>query len=171
MADKRMKTWVAIVLGAIVVVGVLVVAIVGGSAYFVARHVHAQFVSTDTADAQFASARDRFAGQIALIELRKDDDPIVHRSAEDAHAAPIQLVRVMVYSPDSRKLVNVSLPMWVLRMAPGKRFSYMSDNMDANLDFGSRRVHLTLEDIERHGPGLILDESDRHGARVLVWAE
>jgi hypothetical protein len=166
MADKRMKTWVAIVIGAIVVVGVLVVAIVGGSAYFVARHVRAQLVSTDTADAQFASARDRFAGQIALIELRKDDDPIVHRSAEDAHAAPIQLVRVMVYSPDSRKLVNVSLPMWVLRMAPGKRFSYMS-----NMDFGSRRVHLTLEDLERHGPGLILDESDRHGARVLVWAE
>ena len=145
MADKRMKTWVAIVIGAIVVVGVLVVAIVGGSAYFVARHVRAQLVSTDTADAQFATARDRFAGQMALIELRKDDEPIVHRPAEDAHTAPIQTVRVMVYSPDSRKLVNVSLPMWVLRMAPGRGFD-MSDNMDRNnLDFAGSSTNCCLQ--------------------------
>ncbi len=169
MAVKT-KTWVVFLVGAIVVLGVLVVALVGGSAYFVARHVRAQLVSTGAADAQFATARDRFAGQMALIELRKDDDPIVHRSAEDAHAEPIQIVRVMVYSPDSGKLVNISLPMWLLRMAPGNRFS-MSDNMDDKLDFGSHRVHLTLEDVERHGPGLILDETDRRGTRVLVWAE
>jgi hypothetical protein len=167
MAGKKTKTWVVILVGAIVLVGVLVVALVGGAAYFVARHVQAQFVTTATADAQFASARDRFAGQVALIELRKDDDPIVHRPAEDAHAAPIQMVRVMVYSPDSRKLVNVTVPMWVLRMAPGNGFNSMNDDFD----FESRRFHLTLEDIERHGPGLILDEADRHGARVLVWSE
>jgi hypothetical protein len=171
MADKKTKTWVSIVLGAIVVVAGLVLALVGGSAYFVTRHVRAQFVSTDTADAQFASARDRFAGQMALIELRKDADPIVHRPAEDGHAAPIQMVRVMAYSPDSRKLVNVSLPMWLLRMAPGSGFSHLSGNMDDKVDFGSRGFHLTLEDVERRGPGLILDETDRRGTRVLVWAE
>jgi hypothetical protein len=167
MAAKATKTWVSILIGAIVLAGVLVLALVGGSAYFVARHVRTQLVSTDTAEAQFASARDRFSGQRALIELRKDRDPIVHRPAEDAQAAPIETVRATVYSPDSRKLVNVSLPVWLLRMAPGKRFSFMSNN----LDFDSRRVHLTLEDIERHGPGLILDEHDGRGARVLVWAE
>jgi hypothetical protein len=171
MADKKTKTWVSIVIGASLVGAGLILALVGGSAYFVARHVRSEFVSTDTAEAQFASARDRFAGRMALIELRKDDDPIVHRAAEDAHAAPIEMVRVMVYSPDSRKLVNVNLPMWLLRMAPGSRFSHLSGNMDDNVDFGSRGVHLTLEDIERRGPGLILDETDRRGARVLVWAE
>jgi hypothetical protein len=171
MADKKTKTWVSIVIGAIVVGAGLILALVGGSAYFVARHVGSQFVSTDAADAQFASARDRFAGQTALIELRKDADPIVHRQAEDAHAAPIQIVRVMAYSPDSRKLVNVSLPMWLLRMAPGSGFSRLSGNLDDKVDFGSREVHLTLEDIERRGPGLILDETDRRGVKVLVWAE
>jgi hypothetical protein len=144
-----------------------VIALVGGSAYFVARHVRAQFVSTGTADAQFASTRDRFAGQMALIELGKDDDPIVHRPAEQAHAAPIEVVRVMVYSPDSGKLVNVALPVWLLRLAPGKQFSFR----DHDMDFDSRRLQLTIDDIERHGPGLILDQNNRHGARVLIWAE
>jgi hypothetical protein len=55
-------------------------------------------------------------------------------------------------------------------MAPGNRFSYMSDK-DDKVDLGSRRVHLTLEDVERHGPGLILDQADRHGNLVLVWSE
>jgi uncharacterized membrane protein len=167
MADQRAKTWVAILIGAIVIVFVLVLALVGGSAYFVARHVHGQVVTADTAEAQFTSARDRFRGQVALVELRKDDDPIVHRPAEDARAARVENVRAMVYSADSRKLLNVSLPMWLLRMAPGKQFSFMSD--DTNFD--SRRIHLTLEDIDRHGPGLILDEHDDRGSRVLVWAE
>jgi len=34
-----------------------------------------------------------------------------------------------------------------------------------------RRVRLTLDDLERRGPGLILDQKDRHGSQVLVWTE
>ena len=52
---------------------------VGGTAYFIYRHVHTQFTPTENADRQFAEARARFAGQQPLIEIRKDDEPIVHR--------------------------------------------------------------------------------------------
>lgn len=163
----RKRTWVSILIAAIIIVGVMVIALVGTSAYFIARHVHAQFTSTADADAQFDGARRRFAGQTPLIEMGTGDDPIVHRPPEGAQGAPIDVVRAMVYSPVSGKLVNLSLPLWVLRMTPADRFSFI----DSNIDFDSRRVKLTLDDIERHGPGLILDEHDRHGARVLVWAE
>jgi hypothetical protein len=166
MANTK-KTWIAVVIAVVVLVVVLGIALVGGSAYFIARHVRAEFVSTDSAEAQFASARQRFAGQTPLIEMRRSGDPLIHRPAEDAHAAPIEVIHALVYSPDSRKLVNVNLPLWLLRMTPGKRFSFLNDNVD----FDSGRVHLSLDDVERHGPGLILDQADRHGSRVLVWAE
>jgi hypothetical protein len=32
-------------------------------------------------------------------------------------------------------------------------------------------VNLTLDDIERRGPGLILDQADRRGSHVLIWTE
>jgi hypothetical protein len=166
MANTK-KTWISILIAVIVIVVALGIALVGGSAYFISRHVRAQFVSTAGAEAQFASARQRFVGQTPLIEMRKGAEPLIHRPAEDAHAAPIEVIHAIVYSPDSRKLVSVNLPLWLLRMAPGKRFSFLDDNVD----FDSGRVRLTLDDVERHGPGLILDQADRYGARVLVWAE
>lgn len=166
MANTK-KTWISVLIAVLVILLALGIALVGGSAYFISRHVRAQFVSTDSAEAQFASARERFVGQTPLIEMRKGGDPLIHRPAEDARVAPIEIIHAMVYTPDSRKLINVNLPLWLLRMAPGKHFSFLDDNVD----FDSGRIRLTLDDVERHGPGLILDQADRRGARVLVWAE
>jgi hypothetical protein len=167
-SNSTKKTWIAIAIAAVVILIVLGLAVVGGSAYVIARHVHAQVVPSARADEQIAQARARFAGQTPLIEMAEDRDPIVHRAEDGAHGAPIQTLRAMVYNETSHKLVTVNLPMWLLRMMPaGNRFSFI----DADGDVGSSRLHITVEDIDRHGPGLILDGHDRAGARVLVWAE
>jgi hypothetical protein len=75
---------------------------------------------------------------------------------------------VIAYDNRAGKLVNVSIPFWLLRMMPSKNFSFLNDN---GIDFDSERVHLKLEDLERRGPGLILDQADRRGSQVLVWSE
>jgi len=63
----------------------------------------------------------------------------------------------------------VTIPFWLLRLAPsGKKMSFLNDN---GIDFDSDRVHLTLEDLERRGPGLVLDQANRRGSQVLVWTE
>lgn len=169
MADKSStkKTWVAILIAAVAIVGVLAIAVIGGSAYFIARHVRAQFISTDGADAQFESARQHLAGQAPLIEMQAGNEPILHRPAGGAHPAPIEILHALVYSAESRKLVDVSLPMWLLWMSPGNHLSFLHDNAG----FDSDRARLTLEDVERHGPGLILDGTGSHGTRILIWAE
>ena len=74
----------------------------------------------------------------------------------------------MAYDKHARKLVRVSIPFWLLRMAPSRHVSFLNDS---GIDFDSDRVHLTLEDLERRGPGLILDQADRRGSQVLVWTE
>ena len=80
----------------------------------------------------------------------------------------ITALHAVVYNTDTRKLVTIDVPMWVLRMLPThKRFSFVNDDVD----FDSSRAHLTLEDVDRHGPGLILDGHSRDGDRVLIWAE
>jgi hypothetical protein len=169
MSTKR--TWISIVVAAVIVVGILAVSAVGGTAYFIYRHVHTQETPPENADRQFADARARFAGQRPLIEMRKgSDEPVLHREliAEAMPVAKLDTLRVLAYDTRANKLVNVSIPMWLLRMAPSNKFSFMKDN---GIDFDSDRLHLTLEDVERRGPGLLLDQADRRGSQVLVWTE
>lgn len=40
---------------------------------------------------------------------------------------------------------------------------------DTGLDL--ERLHVTGDDLARHGPGLILDQQRPNGDRLLVWTE
>jgi len=171
MNDGRKKTWISVLIAAVIIVGMLAAAAVGGTAYFVAKHVRTQAAETADAAKEFATARARFSGEPPLIEMRRGDEPLLHRELlkKEMPTKPLEALRVLAYDPDAEKLVHVSIPFWLLRLAPsGKRMSFLSDN---GVDFDSDRVHLTLDDIERRGPGLILDQKDRRGSLVLVWTE
>ena len=167
--SQNKRTWVSVVIAAVIIVDILAVSAVGGTAYFIYRHVHTEFTPNDSAGQQFAAARARFAGQQPLIEIRKDDQPVLHRELipKTMPAAKLDTLRVLAYDTHAGKMVNVSIPMWLLRMAPNK-FSFLNDN---GIDFDSDRVHMTLDDLERRGPGLLLDQADRRGSQVLVWTE
>ena len=169
MSQSSRRTWVSVMIASVIIVGVLAVAAIGGTAFFIYRHVNTAFTPSGNAQRQFVDARARFGGQQPLIEMRRGDEPVLHRAVITASQPErIETLRVLAYDERAGKLVNVSIPMWLLRMFPSKRMSFLSDN---GIDFDSDRVHVTLEDIERRGPGLILDQADRRGSQVLVWTE
>jgi hypothetical protein len=170
MSKNNRKTWISVLIASVIIVGILAAAAIGGTAFFIYRHVNTEFTQTENADQQFKEARARFAGQQPLIEIRKDEEPVLHREALRAEASPSKLdtLRVLAYDTHAGKLVHVSIPFWLLRLAPSRHMTFLSD---AGIDFDSDRVHLTLDDLERRGPGLILDQADRRGSQVLVWAE
>jgi hypothetical protein len=170
MEKSTRRTWLSILIASVIIVGILAVAAVGGTAYFFYRHINAQNASRESAEEQFAAARARFNGQKPLIEIRRGDDPIVHHELlAEAHSdVKIEALRVLAYDPDENKLVRVSIPFWLIRLMPGKHFSFLNDN---GIDFDNDRIRLTARDLERLGPSLILDEQDRQGAYVIVWTE
>ncbi len=170
MPQNNRRTWISVLIASVIIVGILAAAAIGGTAYFIYRHVNTQFTPSDNAERQFAAARERFTGQQPLIEMRQGDEPLLHRETIPASmpTAKLETLRVLAYDTRANKLVRVSIPFWLLRMAPTRHVSFMKD---AGIDFDSDRVHLTLDDLERHGPGLILDQADRRGSQVLVWAE
>jgi len=170
MSKNNRKTWISVLIASVIIVGILAAAAIGGTAFFIYRHVNTEFTQTENADQQFKEARARFAGQQPLIEIRKDEEPVLHREALHAEASPSKLdtLRVLAYDTHAGKLVHVSIPFWLLRLAPSRHMTFLSDS---GIDFDSDRVHLTLDDLERRGPGLILDQADRRGSQVLVWAE
>ncbi|MBZ5556599.1 MAG: hypothetical protein LAO77_04920 [Acidobacteriia bacterium] len=169
MSESKRQTWVSIVIALVIVVAMLAITAVGGTAYFISRHVRTQFTPEPNAAEQFAQTRARFAGQQPLIEIRRGDEPVLHRElAATSSTVKLSSLRVLAYDTRAQKLVNISIPFWLLRLAPSNKFSVLGDN---GIDFDSDRVRLTLDDIERRGPGLILDQADRRGSQVIVWAE
>src|SRR5258705_4476896 len=169
MSQSSRRTWVSVLIASVIIIGVVAVAAIGGTAYFIYRHVNAEFTPSANAERQFVDARARFAGQQPLIEMRRGDEPVLHREVITASQPErIETLRVLAYDERGGKLVNVTIPMWLLRMFPSKRMSFLSDN---GIDFDSDRVHVTLEDLERRGPGLVLDQADPRGSQVLVWTE
>lgn len=166
------KTWISILIASVIIVVLLAIAVVGGTAFFIYRHVHAEFTNENTAAQEFAGARARFAAERPLIEIQGNKDPIVHRDLIPANASAhrIESLRVLAYDDRAGKLVRVSIPFWLLRMMPSRHLSFLNDE-GIDVDIDADRVRLTIDDIERRGPGLILDEKDRRGSQVLVWAE
>src|SRR3954468_2505003 len=100
MSQSNRKTWLSVAIAAVIIVGVLAVSAVGGTAYFIYRHVHTQFVPNDNAARQFETARARFSGQAPLLELRKgEDEPVLHREVipKAMPTAKLDALRVLAY--------------------------------------------------------------------------
>jgi hypothetical protein len=167
MSDKK-RTWVSIVVAFLIICVILGIAIVGSAAFWFRRHIDTQFTSEQAAVSEFESQRARFAGQQPLVEVRRHDSPAVHMRTAGT-SVELQTLRVLAFDPRAGKLVRVNLPFWLLRMAPSGHWRLGS----AGVRFEDEDdPHLTVADIERAGPGLLIDMvNPRDGVRVLVWTE
>jgi hypothetical protein len=163
---KNRKTWVSILTAALIVAAIGVLVAIGSVTLFVHNHVRSEVVEVTSADGEFEQLRTRFAGQIPLLELRRNGAPVIHRNA----AAPrrdVRALHALAFDARSHTISRVDLPGWLLRMmSAGGRFRL------ANLEVfdDEEQNRLTLEDLERHGPGLVLDAEVR-SKRALVWTE
>ncbi len=167
MAGK-VKTWVWVVL-AIVVIGVLgVIAMAGVGLYFFSKHIDTKTASPAVAASDFEQVTVRFTGQKPLIEL--DERGHYLRSHTDRQPAPNAKspdeLHVMAFDPDDGRIVRVNIPFWLLRMKMrGTTIDFNGNRMDLE------DLRLTVEDLERFGPTLIVDHRSTSGERVLVWSQ
>jgi len=78
----------------------------------------------------------------------------------------VEAIHVMAYDPDDSRVVNVSIPFWLMRLQRGGSVINFNGN-DMNLE----DLKITIEDLERFGPTLIVDHKSPDGERVLVWSQ
>lgn len=165
MAGK-VKTWVWVVIG-IVVCGILgVIAMAAAGLYFVKSHVDIKSTTTAAATEDFQTIRRRFSTQKPLIELDEHGTFLRANTDRAAGTQPPKTLNIMAFDPREEKVVRLELPFWILRLkSGGARFDIGRSNVDLE------RMRLTVEDLERYGPILILDQKDTDGSRVLVWSQ
>lgn len=164
------KTWVWIVVGLVALALLAIVALVGAGVYYVARHVDSTTTSAASAADALDAERARFAGG-PLLTIDEHGQTIESRldaARPPAAVAPTAMV-VLAWDADEQRLVRIRLPFWLLRLASHGR---------ASIEFGRRgprvpleRLHLSVADLERLGPVLLVDYQSPTGDRVLVWTE
>ncbi len=166
MAVKA-KTWVWIIVGiiAVCILGVITVAAAG--LWFVRSHVNIQPSTVSAATADFQSVREKFAAQKPLIEL-DDRGNFVHANVDRPNGTqrPDSL-NIMAFDARDEHVVRMDIPFWLLRLK--MRGTRIDVGGNGNIDL--QKLRLTVEDLERFGPTLILDHRDANGSRVLVWSQ
>jgi hypothetical protein len=164
----RVKTWVWVILAALVACVVAVIAIAGAGFYFFTRHIQTHTVTAAAASRDFDAVKARFAGQKPLVELDRRGNFL----RSNPERQPLQNGRVpehlfvMAFDPDDGREVRIEIPYWLLRLKTG----------GGHIDFNGNRMNLedlrlSVSDLERFGPTLIVDHSSAEGNRVLVWSQ
>jgi hypothetical protein len=162
---KKKYTWLWIVLG---IFGFLIVAGIGTgvfAVYWLGSHM--EFVEAPAPEAAktFDEVRARFPGQQPLLQF-KDGEPVSISAIEGSSTARLTTLHILAFDDDEGRLVRVDVPFWLLRLKSGPiAFSSYASGLD------DRRFRVRVEDIERRGPGIVLDVAEPNEGRVLIWAE
>lgn len=163
----KKRTWIWIVVG---IFFVLVVLAIGGIIFTVAmvrQNMTVAGMSATSADTEFEAVRAKFAGQQPLIQMI-DGRPqyVADRATTSPSSTPLKTLHVLAWDEEEGQLVSLSLPFWLLRLKSGPiQLGAYAQGWD------DRGVSFRVEDLERHGPGLLMDVNEENEGRVLIWVE
>jgi hypothetical protein len=166
MAGK-VKTWIWILVSLVVICIVGVVAVAGMGYYFFTKHFDTRTATPARASVEFEHVKAQFTGQKPLIELDERGHFLKanpDRPGRGDVRRPEQLY-VLAFDPDDERIVKVTVPFWLLRLKARQTIDFNGGRLELE------DLKLTVEDLERFGPTLIVDHKSSGGERVLVWSQ
>jgi hypothetical protein len=164
---RKKRRWIPIVLGVLLLFAVVGIGMVAFTVSWFRQNMAISEANEDAATRQFDEVRSRFAGQQPLIQL-VDGRPqyVADRATRSGAPSTLSTLHVIAFDHDEGKVVTFSLPFWLLRMKSGPiRISAYQQGWD------DRGVSFSVEEIEKRGPGIIVDVAEGREGRVLIWAE
>ncbi len=168
MAKK--KNWLLIVLGIVIFVVIVGAAAVVGFGFWMYKQMGVR-VADNANPQQFAEEVERFKGQTPYIDMKVVDgreEATVHRELEKPTRTRLNSLHLVVYNERDHKLIRMSLPFWLLRLGGNSPVNFHQDR--SGFDPGVR-LSVTVEDLEKRGPGLVVQTVGRHGDSVIIWQD
>ena len=161
----KTRRWLPILAG----VGVFLVFVAIGAGVvgytWMREHVAIEEVTSTSAEAAFDEVHARFASKAPLLEMK--DRVVAQRNAPaaDAPRASLSTLHILAWDPGEEKLARIDLPFWLLRLKETPiRFGTYATGLD------DLKISLTASDLERYGPGIVLDLIHER-ERALLWVE
>lgn len=161
----KARRWAPIVFGVTVfVVFVAISAVVVGVVWF-RDHLSIEAASETDAETAFAAVRQQYGERAPLLEMH-GGDPRSNPPPTDGPRTSLSTLHVLAWDARDDRMVRVEVPFWLLRLKEGPiRFgAYASGLDDLNLT-------LTTAEMERYGPGIVVDVSRNGRDRALLWVD
>jgi hypothetical protein len=159
---KETARTLTIALGLLILLAILGL---GSAAWLFSRTVDVATADEASATDQFDRIRARFAGTAPVLQVR-DGEPVLARVPPDRGSRKLETLRLMHWDPDDDSFARIEVPFWLLRLKSGP-IEIVSDA--SSLSDG--RLGITVEDLERFGPTLVVDHEGERGDRLLIWTE
>jgi hypothetical protein len=159
-----MRTWAKATLGGLAVVALAFAVLAGTGAYFVFRGMERRVSGEAEAVKEIDVVKTRFGQRSPLVEIV---DPVradirINRPA-DASTVKVDTVHIMNWKREDGELMRTAVPLWLLR--------FSSVNVLSQLGLAPEKFRLTVSDIERYGPGIIVDYGSPGASRLLMWVD
>ncbi len=162
----KIPRWAQVLIGIAIVAVFLGIGAIIAITSWVSQNVNVSTSSVRNAESEFEQVRQLFKGQPPILELKDGVARYVEARTVLPAAQQLQTLHVLAWDADDEKLARFSIPFWVVRMKSDPiRFSSYASGFDGN------GVSLRPQDIEKYGPGIIMEASGRDGERVLFWAQ
>jgi hypothetical protein len=131
------------------------------------RHTAVSRPPKEDVAAEFARVHERFKGKAPLVVV-VDPGPImmdirVNRAPASAPRQSVNHFHAILWDTRGGTVVRSSAPVWWMHLSGNSIVAWLGVPM-GDLD-------LTVEDVERFGPGIITDFTPPGGGRLLVWVE
>jgi hypothetical protein len=159
-----MRTWVKATLGGVALIAVVLVALGATGAYFVLRHMEKRAGSESEAVEAIDTVKARFGSRAPLVEIidPQSADIRITRPVE-ASASPVDTIHVISWKRDTAELSRADFPLWLMR--------FSTVNIASQLGIAPEKFRLTVSDVERYGPGIVVDYGSQGAFRLLVWVD
>ena len=159
-----MRPWMKVTLGAAAIAIACIVALAGTASYFVWRSFERQAATEAAALREMDAIRTRFGARPPLVEITdpKQLDFRINRLAS-TDGARVATLHVVNWKAEDGEIVRTELPLWLMR--------FSSVNILSSLGLTPSQIRLTVDDIQRYGPGIVVDYNRAGTLRLLVWVD
>lgn len=161
----KTRRWVPVLFGVAVFLVFLAIGagVVGYS--WLSEHMEIETVTAAGADEVFEEVHRRFASKAPLLQVKGRALSQRNPPAADAPRTSLTTLHVVAWDEREAKLARIEVPFWLIRLKETPiQFGTYATGLDR------LRISLTAADLERYGPGIVLDVDDG-GERALLWVE
>ncbi len=159
-----MRRWVKFSLAGLAVIVVAFGVLAGTGAYFVLRNLDTRSATEPETLREFDLIRARFGARQPLLEIvnPKAGDIRINRLV---HPEGLKATRLHVVSwkAEDGELFRTEVPVWLVR--------FSSINVLSQLGVAPAKFSLTVQDVERYGPGIVVDYRRPGESHALIWVE
>ena len=118
------------------------------------------------AERRIATARAGLPSKTPLVDLDDQGRVVRIRSSSAGNVRPVSRLKALAWHAADQRLVSADTPFWFFTLkGPAARYALAGTGFDLD------RLGLTPADLERFGPGVVVDYASRDGDHLFVWTE